>query len=56
MSEWREEGDHVRILGAVDNLMGRGGMAVVNGSSFRDQLSALDEACYACIYKFCAQK
>lgn len=25
MSEWREEGDHVRMLGAVDSLMGRGG-------------------------------
>ncbi|MXQ93343.1 hypothetical protein E5288_WYG008047 [Bos mutus] len=29
--------------------MGRGGTAVVNGSSFRDQLSALDEACYALV-------
>lgn len=56
MSEWREEGDHVRILGAVDNLMGRGGMAVVNGSSSWDQLSALGEAFYACVYKFGAQK
>lgn len=29
------------MLGAVDSLMGRGGMAVVNGSSSWDQLSLL---------------
>lgn len=56
MSEWREGGDHVRMLGAVDSLMGRGGMAVVNGSSSWDQLSVLGEASSACVYKFCAQK